>query len=148
MPAPASACSSAERRAAERPAGQVLASQGEQVEGDEMGGRLLSQQVDPGLGGVDALQQRLEVQPLSRAVRDDDLAVDDAPLREFGLDGGHQFREVTGHRPLVPAADLDLIPVAEHDRAEAVPLGLETERPVGYLPDGLGQHRRDRRVHR
>ena len=38
--------------------------------------------------------------------------------------GGEQLGEVAGQRPLVAAAQLDLVAVAEHDAAEAVPLRL------------------------
>jgi hypothetical protein len=38
--------------------------------------------------------------------------------------GGVGQRKVTGYRPLVAAAELDLLTVAEHNRAEAVPFRL------------------------
>ena len=40
---------------------------------------------------------------------------------------GHDLGEVAGHRALVAAAELDLVAVAEHDAAEAVPLRLVEE---------------------
>jgi hypothetical protein len=67
----------------ERRLEQRLVAEGQQVEGDEGRRGLLGQQVDPRLGRVDALQQRLEVQPV--AARDDDLAVDDARSGRFAL---------------------------------------------------------------
>ncbi len=74
--------------------------------------------------------------------RDDDLAVHDAALREVGLGGGDDLREVAGHRLLVAAADLHLVAVAKDDRPKAVPLGLVMG--VGRDPlHRLGQHRRD-----
>ena len=73
-------------------------------------------------GGVHAQLQRLEVQPAVGG--DDDLAVDHAPLGQLGDGRRHQFGEVAGHRPLVAAAELDLVAVAEADRPEAVPLRL------------------------
>ena len=42
-----------------------------------------------------------------------------------------QLREVAGHRPLVAAADLDLVAVAEDDAPEAVPLRLVARRRPG-----------------
>ena len=47
-----------------------------------------------------------------------------ARSREVGEHRLDDLREVSGHRLLVAAADLDLVAVAEDDRAEAVPLGL------------------------
>ena len=107
---------------------------------------------DPAGRRVDAQLQRLEVQPGARAVRDHDLPVDHAALRQLGPDPGHQLGEVAGHRPLVAAADLHLVAVPEHDRPEAVPLRLEHVVAVRDRLDRLGQHRRhgrvDRKVHR
>src|SRR5439155_4800339 len=56
----------------------------------------------------------------------------------------HEFGKVAGHWPLVAAADLHLVAVAEDDRTEAVPLRLVR----GAGRDGLHrlrQHRRDGR---
>src|SRR5581483_2596725 len=50
------------------------------------------------------------------------------------------------HRPLVAAADLDLVAVAEDDRPEAVPLRL-VELVGRDLGDGLGEHGRNRGHH-
>jgi len=97
---------------------------------------------------VDPLQQCLEVELGAVAVRHNDLPVDDAPLRQLRDDLADQFREVSRHRPLVTAADLHLITVAEDDGPEPVPLGLVAVAAVGYLLDRLGEHRRDRRADR
>ena len=78
--------------------------------------------VDPGLGRVDALQQGLEVQPV--AAGDDDLAVDHAAVRQVGPQRLDDLGEVAGQRLLAAAGQLDLVAVAEHDAAEAVPLRL------------------------
>ena len=93
---------------------------------------------------MDALLQRLEVQ--AAVGGDDDLAVEHAPLRELRLERRHEFGEVARHRPLVAAAELDLVAVAEDDRAEAVPLRLvrRSRRDVGHR---LREHRRDGRHH-
>ena len=53
----------------ERLPGQVLVAEREQVEGDERRRGRLGQQRDPGRGRVDALLQRLEVQPGRRSPR-------------------------------------------------------------------------------
>jgi hypothetical protein len=131
----------------ERTGHVVRVAEGQQVEGREVGRRLRRQQADPARRRVDALQQGVEVQPLAVCVRDHDLAVDHRALGEVGQHRLDQFREVAGHRPLVPAADLDLGAVPEDDRPEAVPLRLEAVRAVRNLGHRLGQHRRDRRVH-
>ena len=64
---------------------------------------------------------------------DDDLAVEDAALGQLGLHRLDELGEVAGHRPLVAAAELDLVAVAEDDAAEAVPLRLVR----GARRDGL-----------
>ena len=73
---------------------------------------------------MDALLQRLEVQPVAGRADHDDLAVDHAALRQVAPHRLDDLGEVPGHRPLVAAADLDLVAVAEDDRPEAVPLRL------------------------
>src|SRR5262249_23733458 len=88
------------------------------------------------------------VQRTPGRVGDDDLAVDHAALRQASLDRRNDLGEVARHRPLVPAADLDLLAVAEDDRPKAVPLGLEAQLAIRDGLDRLGQHRRDRRHHR
>ena len=55
---------------------------------------------------------------------DDNLTVDHAALRQFGLDRRDELGEVAGHRPLVAAAQLDFVAVAETDRSESIPFGL------------------------
>ena len=60
----------------EGPAGEVVVAEREQVERDEVRGRLDGQLAHPRGGGVHALQQRLEVEPRALGVDDDDLAVD------------------------------------------------------------------------
>ena len=71
---------------------------------------------------MDALLQRLEVQAVVGG--DDNLAVDHAALRQLGLYRGNQLGEIAGHRPLVSAAQLDLIAVAEANGPEPIPFGL------------------------
>jgi hypothetical protein len=128
----------------ERGLQQRLVADREQVEGDEGRRRLLGQQVDPRLRRVDALQQRLEVQPV--AVGDDDLAVDHAPRGQRRLHRLDHLGEVAGQRALVAAAQLHLVAVPEDDAPEAVPLRLVVHvLGRGHLRHGLGQHRLHRR---
>ena len=72
---------------------------------------------------MDAQQQRLEVQAIGS--RDDDLAVKDAALRQPLPQWRGELREVPIERLEVAALEQDLVAVAEADRPEAVPLGLE-----------------------
>ena len=51
--------------------------------------------------------------PSSRAI--DEFAVDDTSLGQLARDRLDQLGEVPGQRPLVAAAQLHLVPVAEHD---------------------------------
>ena len=127
-----------------RSPGVVVVAEGEQVERDEGRGRVFGEHPHPRIGRVDALLQRLEVQAVVGG--DDDLTVDHTPLRQLGLGRRDQFGKVAGHRPLVAAAQLDLIGVAEADGPEPVPFRL-----IGRIGrdrrNRLGQHRRDRRHH-
>jgi len=77
---------------------------------------------DPGVRRVDALQQRVEVQPA--VPRDDDLAVQHTAWRKLLPKRRDHLGEVPGERLAGTAADLDLVAVTEDDRPEAVPLGL------------------------
>ena len=130
----------------ERPRREVIVVLGEQVEDDEAGRRLLGQQPDPAGRGVQAQLQRLEVQGAALRVDEHDLAVDDAALGQVRADRLDDLGEVPRHRPLVAAADLDLVAVPEDDRTEPVPLRL-VELPRRYAGADLGQHRLDRRHH-
>ena len=60
----------------ERRVAQVLVAEREQVPGHERGRRLRGEQLHARRGGMDAQEQRLEVEPAG--ADDDDLAVDDA----------------------------------------------------------------------
>src|SRR5687768_12312159 len=68
-------------------------------------------------------EHRFEIE--SRAADDHDLAVDDASLRQHCGQRLDELREVAIHRLGVTALQKDLVPIAKHDRAEAVPLRLE-----------------------
>ena len=123
---------------------QVLVAERQQVPRDEARRRLGGQHVHPRRGRVDAQQQRLEVE---RPVPgDDDLAVEDAPLRERRPERLGELREVAIERLQVARLRVDLVAVAEDDRPEPVPFGLEQPAvAVGQAVDRLGEHRFDRR---
>ena len=119
------------------PLHQRLVAQGEQVEGDQHGRGLGGQEVHPGGGRVDALEEGLEVE--AGPAGDDDLAVDHATRRQLGPGRLHHLGEVAGQRPLLAAAQLDLVAVAEDHAAEPVPLGL-VQHPLGQDRHRFGQH--------
>src|SRR6185436_3692443 len=74
---------------------------------------------------------------------------DDAALRQARAEVLVQLREVAVERAQVAALDVDVVAVAEHDRAEAVPLRLEEPAvPRGQLGRELREHRLDRRRYR
>jgi len=122
--------------------------QRQQVERDEVGRRLRRQQPHSALGRVQPQLQRLEVQPPAVPVRQHDLAVDHAAGGQLGEKSRNELGEVAGHRPLVPAADLHLVAVAEDDRPEPVPLRLEDKVARRDRVHRLGQHRGHGRHHR
>src|SRR5262249_20785444 len=64
--------------------------------------------------------------------------------RQTRLHSCHDLGEVPGHRPLVPAADLDVVAITEDDRPEAVPFRLVAHRAAGYGRDRLGENGGDR----
>ena len=121
---------------------------GQRVETDEVRRGLLGQHLDPAGGRVDALGQRLPVQPdaATDLARHDDLAVEHAARRQLVAQRVEQFREVPAEFLAVARLQDDLVAVAEHQRAEAVPLRLVGPHPrfVGHLGLGLGQHRLER----
>ena len=92
---------------------------GQEVEGDEGGGRGLGQLPDSLLGRVDPLGQGIEIE--APGTDDNHLAVEDAPGRQLPTRGLDQFGEVTGQRLLVATAQLYLVSVLENDAAKAVP---------------------------
>jgi hypothetical protein len=125
--------------------GHVVVADREHIEGHERRRGLLREHLHAGRGGVDALLEVVEVEALVAGQHD--LAVDDAAIRQRGRQHGRQFGEVARERALVPRAQLDLVTVAEHDAAEAVPLRLEEHVAgrEGVEPvDRLRQHRPDR----
>ena len=110
---------------------------GQRIETDEVRRSLLGEHPHPALGGVDPLRQRLPVQP-DPAVdlpRHHDLAVEHAARREFVAQRVEQFREVPAEVLAVARQQHHLVAVAEHQRAEAVPLRLvgPRSRVVGHL---------------
>ena len=101
----------------ERCLAQIAVAASQQVEDDEQGGRLVRQLRDAGGGGVDARAERLPVQPL-RAPRprwNDDLAVDEARLRQHPRQRLDQFGEVPGERLRAARSQLHALPVPRRE---------------------------------
>ncbi len=124
---------------------QVAIAAGEQVERDEEGGGPGGEGRHAGGGRVDALAQGLPVQSLrSRlADRDDDLAVDEAGLRQDAGERVHEFREVAGEGLGAAGTEFHALAVPRGEHPEPVPLRLEAE-PL-RIRDGrhrLGEHGR------
>ena len=101
---------------------EVDAITSEQVE-DDVGRRPRDRQLaGPGVGGVDALLQRCEVQPA--LVPHHELAVDD-DLPVQLAHGAGDLREVPGKRPLLSRLQNRALWTSEGDAAEPVPLRFE-----------------------
>ena len=83
-----------------------------------MRGGLLGQHLDPARGRVDALRQRLPVQPdaATDLARHHDLAVEHTARRELVAQRLHQLGEVAAELLAVARLHDDLVAVAEHQR--------------------------------
>ena len=127
---------------------------GEEVEGHEGGRRLLGEARHARGGGVDALAQEVEL--LDPVALDHDLAVEHEPPVGEGGHGLDHLGEVAVHGLAVAALEEDLVAVAEHEGAEAVPLGLvapplalgNVGRGTGELGQDGGREREGHRVGR
>ncbi len=92
---------------------------------------------------MDPQQEGVEIE--RAVVRDHDLAVEDTSLRESRPERVGQLREVAIERLQVARLRVDVVAVAEDERPEAVPLGLEQPAVVARQRVGrLRQHRLDR----
>ena len=90
--------------------------------------------------------QRVEVE--AALVRDDELAVEHDPVGELLEQRLAQLGEVAQQRLLVARLQIEVVAVAEHDAAEAVPLRLVRHLARRrHLAGELGEHRLERRAH-
>src|SRR4051812_33990562 len=129
----------------ERRLAQIVVAVREEVPRYERCRRLLGQQLHARGGRMDAQEERFEVEP--RGADDDDLAVDDAALRQVGEQRLDELGEVAVQRLEVAALQQELVAVAKDQRAEAVPLRLELPAvALRQAVGGGGEHRLDRRV--
>jgi hypothetical protein len=101
---------------------QHLVTLGQQVESHQRGGGLLAQPFNARGGRVDALGEQVEL--LHAVDHDHHLPVEHQPLVGQLEHLLHHVREVAVHRLAVAALELNVVAVAEHDRPEAVELGL------------------------
>jgi len=125
---------------------QVPAVEGQKIKSDERRGRLAGELRDARRGGMQAQLQGVEVEAARGG--DDDLAVEHAGLREALEQRVVQLREVAVEGAQVAALEEDICTVAEHDRAESVPLGLVEPARAGREAVGEpGEHGLDRRFH-
>ena len=130
---------------------QVLVAERQEVPGDERRGGGLGQHLHPRRRRMDPQQQVLEME--RPVVRDDDLPIEDAPLREGRPQRLGEFGEVAVERLQVARLDVNLVAVTEDQRSEAVPLRLEEPavvlgQPVGGLREHGFERRSERQVHR
>ena len=121
--------------------------------GDKLDFEALLQRIHPAKSRVDLLAEHVEVELRNgaRVVADHhQLAVDHDARRQLGLGLLDDLGKVPGHRLAAAAGQLDLVAVAEHDAAEAVPLRLvEHVGPLGrQLTRELRKHRFERGCHR
>src|SRR5215217_7824920 len=92
---------------------------------------------------MQAREQRLEVEAVRSG--DDELPVQDEPALRALQQRLDHLGEVAGERTLVPAAQVDLVAVAERETAEAVPFRFVEVRAAGKVAREPRQHRRERR---
>ena len=74
-------------------------------------------------------KQRLEVESLR--TDDDDLAVDDTALRKCCQQRIDELGKVAVHRLLVAALQQNVVAIAEHQSAKAIPLRFELPAVAG-----------------
>ena len=88
---------------------------------------------------MDPLEQRIEVEATPAGVRDDDLTVDDATLRQRRAQRIEQLGKVAAERSQFAALQLDPVSIAEDETTEPVPLRLE--QPAIAVGDRSGEFR-------
>src|SRR5476649_1103253 len=91
--------------------------------------------------------ERIEIEPAFTG--DDELTVEHTPFGQLRAQRSAQLGEVPQQRLRVPALEVEVVAVAEHDAAEAVPLRLEDDvARRRQIARELGQHRLERRSDR
>src|SRR4051812_49483268 len=124
---------------------KILPVEGEEIERDVRGGRLLREQLHPRGRWMDAEQERLEGEAFRPG--DDDLSVEDAALGNLTGERLDQLREVTVERLQLAALQIGLAAIAEDETAESVPFRLVEEVvPAGEVLGQFRQHGLDGRL--
>src|SRR5260370_25731345 len=96
----------------ERRLPQILVAEREKIPRDKRSRRLLSEHLHARCGGMDAQEQRFEIE--SVASDNDDLAVDDAALRKRGQERRGQLRKISIHPLLLTAPPPEFVALSEH----------------------------------
>ena len=94
---------------------------------------------DAGCRGVDALRERLPVEPLRArlALGHDDLAVEQARLGQQARERLDELGEVAGERLGAAAADLDVLAVPRDERRGSRPTSARSSgRPATFAGSG------------
>src|SRR5689334_16738877 len=96
------------------------------------------------------MEPQLQLLELEPAVsRDDDLSVEHTALRQLRAERDDELGKIAIERLEIAALREDVVAVAEHERAEAVPLRLvDPSRPFRELVTRRGEHRLERRLER
>ena len=129
--------------------GQIGAVKGQDIEADQLGRRLLTQQRNPGGGRMNPGAQGIPVQMLrARLTRaHDQLGVQNRAIGQPARQRGDDLREIRGQRLLAAPVQGDPVPIPADDAAEAVPLGLVRESGTIRNPvDRAGEHRIDGQI--
>jgi hypothetical protein len=136
---------------AERQVHQGLVAEREQVEADQLGGRLLGELADPRRRRVDPCGQVLPLEALlpGEPLRTTISASTDALVGQQPLDVGDDLGEVRREWSAAPTGQLDIVAVAHDHATEPVPLRLVDQSSgdavgVRDLLDRLGEHGLDR----
>ena len=88
---------------------------------------------------MDAELQSLEVETISCG--DHDLTIEDATFRQLSSQCLEKLREVAIERFAITALQKKFVAVAEHEYAEAIPLGFKDPGCArGYVGDSFGKH--------
>src|SRR3954453_14903385 len=129
----------------ERRLAQIVVIDRQQIPPDERCRRLLREQLHARRRGMNPQQQRFEIETVRSG--DDDLAVDHAALRQHRRERLDELRKVAVQRLQIAALQQELVFIAKHQRAEAVPFRLEEPAVAfGQRIGGGGEHRFERRI--
>src|SRR5260370_6300242 len=113
----------------ERLAPKIPIDQAKQVKEHERRWSLLGQKIHALCRGMEPKLERVEVEAV--VPNDHNLSVEDAARRQGRTYRLQQLRKVTLERLFVTTLDQDLIALAKHQRAKAIPLRFEDPLSLG-----------------